>query len=153
MKTNTPVKLANAMMAAALISSLYSIQPASAQTSYMMTCKPGGNMYNYTRSDTIGRVATTVYFEPGSQGASVQAPRPGQCTWIDRGLRAGEPHKLLIAAEPGVIKASCNTRGCNTKTNAPISSKLLEAITKNRTFQVHVYNDQNGFMKITKFGP
>lgn len=128
-------------------------QMASAQNTYIMTCTPGGQMYNYTRSENGGRVATTVYFKGANQGASVQAPSPGQCTWLDRGLRGGEPEKLLVKGESGIVQASCNTRGCNVKTTAPMSSKILTAMTGNRPFQVHVYNDQNGHMRVVKFGP
>lgn len=146
--------LANSAFAvfAACIVQAASTFPAAAQNTYVLTCKPGGNMYQYLRFEG-GRVTSTVYFKGGSQGAATQAPRPGECTWIDRGFRSGEPEKLLIRGESGNIQSSCNTRGCNTKTNAAISSKLLTAINGNRPFQVHAYNDRNGHMVIKKFGP
>ncbi len=78
-----------AISAATMVGAFVFTAPANAQTTYIMTCKAGGNLYNWTRSESNGRVTTTVYFSGGSQGAAVQAPAPGQCTWIDRGLRAG----------------------------------------------------------------
>ena len=128
------------------------ISNAQAQNSYVLTCKPGGSLYQYIRFEG-GRISSTVYFKGGSEGAATRAPAPGECTWIDRGFRSGEPEKLLIQGEGGNIKSSCNTRGCNTSTDAPVSSKLLKAINGNQPFQVHAYNNRNGHMVITKFGP
>lgn len=130
-----------------------SVIPVSAQTTYLMTCKPGGALYSTTRSKTNGTVSTFVYFKGGTQGAATQAPRAGECTWIDRGLRPGEPLKLLKSGETGRITSNCTAHSCKTTTNAPIGSKILKSIRDNRAFQVHVYNDGDGFMRITKFGP
>lgn len=127
--------------------------PASAQTTYMMTCKPGGSLYSTTRSKNDGTVSTIVFFKGGSQGAATRAPNSGECTWIDRGMRPGEPLKLLKSSETGRITSNCSASGCKTITTAPIGSKILKSIRDNRAFQVHVYNDGNGYMRITRFGP
>ena len=95
MKFTDFLKVSTMMLAATTTIIGASAPSASARNSYVLTCKPGGNMYQFLRLEG-GRISSTVYFKGGSAGASVQAPRPGECTWIDRGFRNGEPEKLLI---------------------------------------------------------
>ncbi|MCK5895612.1 MAG: hypothetical protein KAG20_02340 [Cocleimonas sp.] len=126
---------------------LVSFSPAqAAPTSYVLMCKGGGNMsVDYNSSSN----KLTVNFKAGRQsgGNGIAA---GMCTWVDRGFRAREPHRLC---QMGVNDVRFHMNGSDKITRmksskAPYISRILSG----RAFQVRVYNDGNGCMKVTKAG-
>jgi hypothetical protein len=115
-------------------------------TSYVLMCKGGGNMsvdYNSGSNKLI------VNFKAGSRsgGNGISA---GMCTWVDRGFRTREPHRLC---QMGVNDLRFHMNSSDkitrmTSSKAPYISRLLSG----QAFQVRVYNDGNGCMKVTKAG-
>ena len=75
----------------------------SMQQSYELRCRGGGSMkFNSTPGSTSssGEQMTnvTIDFAVGTQGAGTGKPNlnPGQCSWIDRGFRPGEPPQIHL---------------------------------------------------------
>jgi len=98
--------LAVVLAASELISSKAeaSLDPSmSMQQSYELRCRGGGSMkFNSTPGSTSssGEQMTnvTIDFAVGTQGAGTGKPNlnPGQCSWIDRGFRPGEPPQIHL---------------------------------------------------------
>lgn len=116
-----------ALAAAALASA-----PAAAQQSYPLTCRGGGKMGAIIRTPSV----MDVVFLAGQGAAGSGAPRAGECRWLDRAFASGEPNKLAISGA-----------------DAGNMMYVLDALVRGGTFQVHVYNDGNGAMRVTRFGP
>lgn len=125
-----------------------SFSPTQAKpTSYVLMCKGGGNMSvdYHSSSDKL-----TVNFKAGQQSGS-NGVSAGVCTWVDRGFRAKEPRRLC---QMGVNDVRFHMNGSDKITGiksskAPYISRILSG----QPFQVRVYNDGNGCMKVTKAGP
>jgi hypothetical protein len=77
--------------------------PVEAQQSYLLVCRGGGDMhFTYTPFSNFSRDPQLwIRFDPGSEGVgsgwnNINSLRPGQCSWLDRGLRSGEPTRIII---------------------------------------------------------
>jgi len=98
--------LAMILAASELISSKAgaSLDPSmSMQQSYELRCRGGGSMkFNSTPGSTSSSgeqmMNVTIDFAVGTQGAGTGKPNlnPGQCSWIDRGFRPGEPPQIHL---------------------------------------------------------
>ena len=98
--------LAVVLAASELISSKAgaSLDPSmSMQQSYELRCRGGGSMkFNSTPGSTSSSgeqmMNVTIDFAVGTQGAGTGKPNlnPGQCSWIDRGFRPGEPPQIHL---------------------------------------------------------
>jgi len=98
--------LAMGLAASELISSKAgaSLDPSmSMQQSYELRCRGGSSMkFNSTPGSTSSSgeqmMNVTIDFAVGTQGASTGKPNlnPGQCSWIDRGFRPGEPPQIHL---------------------------------------------------------
>jgi hypothetical protein len=121
----TSTKLSLTLAAAAI---MLAIAPAEASPrSYQLICKGGGAMLA-----TIKANATiSLRFSPGNEAGVAQA---GQCTWVDRGFREGEPNVLSLAGDRNG------------------TSYILDGMLSGDRFYVHVYNDNNGRMVVTRTG-
>ncbi|MBW4981302.1 hypothetical protein KZZ07_02005 [Mameliella sp. CS4] len=129
--------------------------PAAAANSYVMTCRGGGDMVAVVGQRVSNpHVFVEITFRPGTTGAGVQAPKPGECTWIDRGMGPGEPNKILFN-DMGVAwtQTACNASGCSLRTPSVTAGRFVTWVQTGQPFQVHVYNDNNGHMLVTKVGP
>lgn len=105
------------------------LTPAQATpNSYPLICKGGGAM----QARISPNATIQLRFNPGSAAGDAQA---GQCTWIDRGFRPGEPAVLLLRA---------NRSGMD---------YLLNGMLSGSRFYVHGYNNGNGSMIVTRVGP
>jgi hypothetical protein len=102
---------------------------ALAQESFPMVCRGGDGM----RADILGDGAMRVFFVPAAQGANSAPPGPGQCTFLDRALRPGEPHVLLSTFQAAHI--------------------LVDTMVSGGAFDVHVFNNNQGAMQVTRVGP
>ena len=128
---------------------------AAAQTSYVMTCRGGGDMVAVAGQRVSNpHVFVEITFKPGTAGAGTQAPAPGECTWIDRGLRSGEPNKILFD-DFGVSwsQTICRAGSCQVNTPSAPATNLINWVRGGQPFQVHVYNNNAGYMVVTKVGP
>ena len=113
------------------LATAFAASPAAAQTSYPVVCKGDGNMMaEVSAGNTVrGR------FEPARAGASDAPPAVGECAWLDRGFRSGEPNNLLVQG------------------NGHHANYLLDAVRTAGTFQAHVHNNQRGAMVVDRIGP
>ncbi|MCC6305465.1 MAG: hypothetical protein IT545_09740 [Rhodobacteraceae bacterium] len=105
--------------------------PAAAQTSYPLICRSGGPMWASVQASGQIRLA----FVAGTAAGATTPPGPGQCTWLDRGFRAGEPAVLELAGNPGGVRY------------------LIDGLLSGGTFFAHVYNNGAGAMIVTRVGP
>ncbi|RIA56218.1 hypothetical protein [Dichotomicrobium thermohalophilum] len=119
-----------ALGAAALLA-VTSAVPAAAQKSYPVVCKAGGNMMAEVSAGNTVRVR----FNPGRQGAGSTPPSAGECAWLDRGFRSGEPNILLVQG------------------NGRHASYIIDAVRKGETFYAHIYNNRRGAMVVDRIGP
>jgi hypothetical protein len=117
----------HATLAALAVATLLPAGASQAQTSYPLICRPGGGM---AATVTAGQIR--VSFTPGNTAAM---PGAGQCVWIDRGFRAGEPAVLLLTGD------------------AAGARYFTDAVFANTTFYAHVYNNGSGAMVVTRVGP
>lgn len=130
---------------------------AKAQQSYMMTCRGGGSMWvgigQYGMAATAEDVIAITYVR-AAQGAEAHPPAAGECAWIDRGIHADEPNVIQLQETGGFSSSmSCNAQGCDITTQSAAAEYLIKAVRNAETFQVHVYNDRNGRMVVTRVGP
>ena len=107
---------------------ILAIVPADASPrSSQLICKGGGAMVATIKSNAT----ISLRFSPGSEPGVAQA---GQCTWVDRGFRAGEPNVLSLAGDRDG------------------TTYLLNGMLSGDRFYVHAYNDNNGRMVVTRIG-
>jgi len=137
----------NKLLTSIALLSLLSINSAQATpSSYVLMCKGGGNMsidYNSSTNKLI------VNFHGGNRAGS-NGVAAGSCTWVDRGFRNAEPRKLC---QTGVNDVTFHLNGSD-KVTSMNSSKApyIKKILRGNAFQVRVYNDRSGCMKITRPG-
>ena len=97
--------LATVLAASELISSkdeasLNSSMPM--QQSYELRCRGGALKFRSSPGSTSSSgeqmMNMTVNFAAGTQGAGARTPilTPGQCSWVDRGFRPGEPTEIRL---------------------------------------------------------
>ena len=127
---------------------------AQAASDYVMMCNPGQQMQVIAGQRVSTQEAfAPLSFRPGSVGAAVRAPRSGECTWSDRGLRPGEPTKLVYRDNGKWVQSICSFRGCSFRTSSRGIKSLIDAVKSGRPFVIRAYNDRRGNMVITRFGP
>lgn len=125
------------------------VQSASAAItepqSYPMACRAGGGMQAQLTMLDHGTAALIIRFKKGTAGAGVRAPGPGECTWLDRGMRPNEPDVLkLYVANAKAIKVNCVRVMCSYVGSANRHlDYLMHAVVGGQPFQVHVYNIEN----------
>ena len=134
---------------------LLAAAPSIAQTSYVMTCRGGGDMQAVAGQRVSNpHVFVEIIFKPGTAGAGVQAPSPGECTWIDRGFRSGEPTKMLYDDNAVAwTQTICRAGDCWVNTPSSKAATLMNWVKGGQPFQVHVFNNNAGHMVVTKVGP
>jgi hypothetical protein len=105
-----PLALTLSLLAVVLVASELTSSKAEAsldpsmpmQQSYELRCRGGNLKFNSTPGSTSssGEQMTnmTIDFAVGTQGAGTGKPNlnPGQCSWIDRGFRPGEPPQIHL---------------------------------------------------------
>lgn len=117
-----------ATVAAATVASILATTAAEATPrSYQLICKGGGDMVATIKPS--GKIA--LRFAAGTEASMVQS---GQCTWVDRGFRVGEPNVLSLTGD---------REG---------TTYILRNMLSGDRFYVQVYNDNNGRMVVTRTG-
>jgi len=99
------------------------------QAGYPMVCRGGGAM-----KAEIFAGAIIVRFEPTDVGVGVAPPGPGQCGWLDRGWRPGEPASLQYSGNPNGLRY------------------LADGVFRGSNFYVHVHKDGD-VMAVDQTGP
>ncbi len=96
--------------------------------SYLLMCNGGGNMRAMIGSN--GSIQLDF-----AAGRSAGAPSAGECTWVDRAFRPGEPTILAM------------------RQNRPGAEYMLRGMLNHGRFFVHAYNDGGSRMMVTRTGP
>jgi len=104
---------------------------ASAQQSFPLVCHGGSGMVATLEAGGDLRIT----FTPTSVGTGAVAPGGGECGFLDRGFRPGEPSLLLFRGDRNGIHV------------------LIEAMLNDAPFILNVFNDNEGSMVVTGIGP
>lgn len=141
--------------------------------SYPLLCRGGGNMRIATNHDVDGAgipgaTAMTIYFRAAGVAGSVMPPPPGQCVWMDRTFRPGEPENMWIRSSNiefsfqvtgnGRVVSDgsgprVNVEGAHISPEAQAWDSVVRAVMTGNLFTVQVYNESNRTMVITRIGP
>jgi hypothetical protein len=150
----------------AFVAAVFAAPPAHAQPqSYPLVCRGGGSLFQLNvdvgRSDKSN---LTISFKGASAGASARAPQRGECAWLDRGWRGGEPQIMTWAGDVDSLGLAFSPDGklssVKTLRAGPQGAQLkylLDALRNGTSFQVHAYRDNarsgQSFLRITRVGP
>ncbi|WP_156767668.1 hypothetical protein [Candidatus Viadribacter manganicus] len=134
---------------------------ASAQTSYTLWCRGGGDrqqMVVSTNVDASGRVNTSfqISFDRMSTSATAATPPArGECSWLDRPLNGAE-NGIIRGSFPNVSTSSTLDGGRLTVIDfsgagdgVRALQTLFNAYRDGRDFRVEVYND-GSVMQVTR---
>jgi hypothetical protein len=136
----------------------------AAPKSYLMMCRGGGIM-SAMASAPRGRATSdrfAITFEKSATAAQSSGPGPGQCAWIDRPLDNNEPAELrYISRDVATVNSwvvtyqnKLNRRGIGSGVRVLSSDAetLINAVRYGDAFYIHVYNSNEGYMRITRVG-
>ena len=135
--------------------------PANSQQTYELRCRGGGLRFSNApgRSLPTGEQMTnmTVAFAAGTEGAGGRAPnlRPGQCSWVDRGFRPGEPTQLRFeivhfAQQKQVQHGSSVDRSPTAAERYPDAQNVPQYLgSPSRYWSFRAYNTNNGYLQAT----
>ena len=114
-------------------------KPRTGPQTYELRCRGGGLAFKDAPAgpDQRGRIVNvTIDFMAGTQPSGSKKPtnlQSGQCSWVDRGFRKGEPTQIRLQ-KPGRDFAGMQ--------------ELLSTSDRYWTFQV--YNTNNGYLQSTR---
>ncbi len=167
------LKLSIAALAFAASISAVSTSALAEPPSYPLLCRGGANMRIMVNHDVDGAgipgaTAMTIFFRPAGAPGSVTPPRPGECVWLDRTFRPGEPTSMWIRS-PKVEFAfqvygngrvvsdttgpRLNVEGAHISPEAQKWDYLAKGVMTGQLFTAHVYNESGRVMMITSVGP
>lgn len=131
---------------------------AQAQQSYLLVCRGGGDLhFTYTPfSNFSPNPQIWIRFDAGSEGVgsgwdNLDSLDPGYCSWLDRGLRSGEPDRILIM-EPILENDDFSIQWMSGEVMG-ISSSLyfINGLQNSNHYQsFRVYNDREGNLVVTE---
>ena len=142
-----------------LLLSFPSYEARAGSKSYPLMCRGGGTMKAKLFSGGM-----QIWFVGASQGAEAGPPRPGQCTWLDRGFRPGEPRSIIWTSrdlERLVIYVDAQGKISDLRVHGKRKQNyqyLYNSIRTGRVFQLHAYQPKCGgkkcgHLRTTKVGP
>ncbi len=130
------------------------------QKSYELRCRGGGLRFNSTPGTTVvtgeQMMNMTVDFVAGTRGAApVTNLSPGQCSWVDRGFRQGEPTRIRLemvyfAQQQQARHGSGVDRSPTAAERYPDAQNVPQYLTSSdRYWSFWVYNTNNGYLQAT----
>jgi hypothetical protein len=157
-------KLALAALAAVTLTPMAAL---AEPPSYPLICRGGPGMRIMTAHDVpdgvrTGDNAMTVFFRAARTAAN---PGPGECVWMDRTFRPGEPENFWIK---GPVEFAFQVTGdgrlvrdgsgwrLNPEGSGPQARNwktIVDGVLNGGTFTVHVYNESGRTMVVTRVGP
>ena len=156
--------LATVLAASELISSkdeasLNSSMPM--QQSYELRCRGGALKFRSSPGSTSSSgeqmMNMTVNFAAGTQGAGARTPilTPGQCSWVDRGFRPGEPTQIRLemvyfAQQQQALHGSPVDRTPTAAERYPDAQNVPQYLSSSDHYwSFWVYNTSNGYLQST----
>lgn len=133
----------------------------SAQQSYELRCRGGGLRFNSapggTSSSRQQMMNVAVDFTAGTQAAGGRAEnlKPGQCSWVDRGFRQGEPSQIRLeivyfAQELQKLHGSPVDNSPTAAERYPDAQNVPEYLRdSNHYWSFWVSNTNNGYLQAT----
>ncbi len=134
---------------------------ATVQQAYELRCRGGGLRFNSSpgRSLPTGEqmMNVTVGFIAGTQAAGGRAEnlKPGQCSWVDRGFRQGEPSQIRVeivyfAQQQQARHGSLVDRSPTAAEHYPDAQNIPQYLSDaNHYWSFWVYNTNNGYLQAT----
>lgn len=134
---------------------------SSVQVAYELRCRGGGLRFSSTpgRNLPTGEqmMNLTVGFTAGTQGVSSRTPnlKPGQCSWVDRGFRQGEPAQIRLeivyfGQQQQMLKGSPVDRSPTAAQSYPDAQNVPQYLSSpSRYWSFWVYNTNNGYLQAT----
>jgi len=131
------------------------------QTSYELRCRGGALKFNSTPGSTSSSgeqmMNKTVNFAAGTQGAGARTPilTPGQCSWVDRGFRPGEPTQIRLeivsfAQQQQALHGSPVDRTPTAAERYPDAQNVPQYLSSSDHYwSFWVYNTGNGYLQST----
>jgi len=131
------------------------------QQSYELRCRGGGLKFNSTpgRTSSSGEqmMNVTIDFAAGTQGAGARTPilNPGQCSWVDRGFRKGEPTQIRLemvsfAQQQQALHGSPVDRTPTAAERYPDAQNVPQYLSSSDHYwSFWVYNTNNGYLQST----
>jgi hypothetical protein len=131
------------------------------QTSYELRCRGGALKFNSTPGRTASSgeqmMNMTIDFAAGTQGASARTPilTPGQCSWVDRGFRPGEPTQIRLeivsfAQQQQALHGSPVDRTPTAAERYPDAQNVPQYLSSSDHYwSFWVYNTGNGYLQST----
>lgn len=166
------------VLAIAATAAISGIAHADEPNDYLLLCKGGNNSFEmHSKMHSIGDSArvTATYVTVNFRRSTNKAPdglRAGYCAWADRGVHADEPNEIralfvgtwvvVNARTSGDIHAKVPLGGQRppvtydvkgTRVAAGELSALLRALQEGADFQMHVHNNGEGALVMSRFGP
>ena len=132
------------------------------QQSYELRCRGGGLKFNSTAGSTSSSgdqmMNMTVDFNAGTQasGGRGENLKPGQCSWVDRGLRNGEPTQIRLeivyfAQQQQARHGSPVDRSPTAAENYPDAQNVPQYLNSaDHYWSFWVYNTGNGYLQATR---
>jgi len=122
---------------------------------YTMVCKSGTGMSAVFKNRSYnGRIDGRVYLSVVGnfkKGTVAGNPRSGECTWMDRGMRQGEPRKFLFETNNWRQKFRI-IDGKLSIDKGPISY-LAKRMRQKRKFKIQVYNVKDRYFRVVALNP
>src|SRR5260370_11447634 len=128
-------------MLAAIFSSLSGSEATPIQQSYPLVCRGSSNLA-IAIAPNEGNIA--LMFTRGTKPAN-QGLAPGECSWVDRGVRAEEPNRVSQHVESGIESLRGNL--------APENRWYQELHSPDKYWTFLVYNNGQGLMIVTGARP
>ena len=131
------------------------------QQTYELRCRGGGLKFNSTAGSTSSSgeqmMNMTVDFAAGTQAAGGRAEnlKPGQCAWVDRGLRNGEPTQIRLeivyfAQQQQARHGSPVDRSPTAAESYPDAQNVPQYLSSaDHYWSFWVYNTANGYLQST----
>lgn len=134
---------------------------ATMLTGYELRCRGGGLRFNSTpgRNLPTGEqmMNMTVDFVVGTQAAAGRDLnlKPGQCSWVDRGFRPGEPAQIRLeivnfGQQKQMLHGTPVDRSPTAAETYPDAQNMPQYLSnQNRYWSFWVYNTNNGYLQAT----
>lgn len=141
------------------------------QPSFPMVCRGGAGMRIMVNHDVDadgipGATAMFIFFKAASRPGSVSQPLAGECTWMDRTLKSGEPAVLWVRAPhvefafqvegDGRVSRDASGIRLSPEGNSNEAQKwhyMTDGVLKGKLFTVNVYNGSGRVLVVTSVGP
>ena len=131
------------------------------QQSYELRCRGGALKFSSSPGSTSSSgeqmMNMTVNFAAGTQGAGARTPilTPGQCSWVDRGFRPGEPTEIRLeivyfAQQQQALHGSPVDRTPTAAERYPDAQNVPQYLSSSDHYwSFWVYNTNNGYLQST----